>query len=236
VDAKEYKNKRNQMPYVVGLLLAYSLLAGCSTTHHAVSDPDFAPIRPIGAKPLPVSDGAIYKAGYGLSLFEDPKAHRIGDIITIILQESTNASKSASTNTAKDAAIDIGAPTIFGKGVTHRGEAILSASVDAQRDFTGEGDSTQSNSLTGRISVTVADVYPNGNLLVRGEKLLTLNQGSEHIRISGIVRAADVSPDNTVLSTQVANARIVYGGQGVLAEANTKGWLQRLFDGNWWPF
>lgn len=236
MDAKEYKNKRNQMPYVVWLLLAYSLLAGCSTTHQAVSDPDFAPIRPIGAKPLPVSDGAIYKAGYGLSLFEDPKAHRIGDIITIILQEKTNASKSASTNTAKDAAIDIGAPTIFGKGVTHRGEAILSASVDAQRDFTGEGDSTQSNSLTGRISVTVADVYPNGNLLVRGEKLLTLNQGSEHIRISGIVRAADVSPNNTVLSTQVANARIVYGGQGVLAEANTKGWLQRLFDGNWWPF
>jgi flagellar L-ring protein precursor FlgH len=209
---------------------------GCSTTHHAVSDPDFAPVRPISAKPLPMSDGSIYKAGFGIALYEDTKAHRIGDIITIILKEKTNASKTASTTTAKDAEVDIGAPTLFGQGVTHRGKEILSASIDAERDFTGEGDSTQSNSLTGEISVTVADVLPNGNLVIRGEKLLSLNQGSEHVRISGIVRPSDISPTNSVLSSQVANARIVYGGQGVLAEANSKGWLQRVFDGNWWPF
>jgi flagellar L-ring protein precursor FlgH len=214
----------------------YLLVVGCSTTHQAVSDPDFSPVRPMSVQPLPVNDGAIYKTGFGVALFEDTKAHRIGDIITIILQERTNASKSATTTTAKDAEVSIGAPTIFGQGVTHRGKDILSASIDAERDFSGEGDSTQSNSLTGQISVTVVDVYPNGNLMIRGEKLLTLNQGSEHVRISGIVRAADVTPTNTVFSTQVANARIIYGGQGVLADANTKGWIQRVFDSNWWPF
>lgn len=210
--------------------------AGCSTTHLAVSDPEFSPIRPMSVKPLPVSDGAIYKTGFGISLFEDTKAHRIGDIITIILKEKTNASKSASTTTDKESDVSIAAPTIFGKPITRDGRDILSASIDAQRSFTGEGDSSQSNSLTGQISVTVADVFPNGNLLIRGEKLLTLNQGSEHVRISGIVRATDVTPANTVLSTQVANARIVYGGQGVLADANSKGWLHRMFDSNWWPF
>ena len=220
----------------IALFGAVLTSVGCSTTHQAIPDPDFAPVRPISARPLPVSDGSIYKAGFGVSLFEDTKAHRVGDIITIILQEKTNASKKASTTTAKEAAVDISAPTVFGRAVTRGGKDILSASLDAQRDFTGEGDSTQSNSLTGQISVTIAEVYSNGNLLVRGEKLLSLNQGSEHVRISGIVRPSDITPTNTVFSTQVANARIVYGGQGVLAEANTKGWLQRLFDGNWWPF
>jgi flagellar L-ring protein precursor FlgH len=230
------KNRAMRLVYPVAVAGVLLVSAGCSTTHHAVSDPDFAPVRPISAKPLPISNGSIYKAGFNVSLFEDSKAHRIGDIITIILQEKTNASKTASTTTAKDSEIALEAPTVFGRPVSIKGDAVLSASIDAQRDFTGEGDSTQSNSLTGKISVTVADVLPNGNLIVRGEKLLSLNQGSEHVRISGIIRPSDISPTNTVESSQVANARIVYGGQGVLAEANSKGWLQRVFDGNWWPF
>ncbi len=222
---------------VAVILLLNLLVSGCSTTHKAVSDPDFAPVRPIATMPLPISDGAIYKAGYSVSLFEDTKAHRVGDIITIILQESTNASKSANTTTAKDSEISLAAPTIFGRGVGWRSDSeILSASVDAERDFSGTGDSAQSNSLSGYISVTVVEVLRNRNLVVRGEKLLTLNQGSEHVRVSGIIRATDISPDNTVLSSQLANARFVYGGQGVIAEANTKGWLQRVFDSNWWPF
>jgi flagellar L-ring protein FlgH len=228
-------------PYILRyLFLAVLLLlvSGCSTTHQAVSDPDYAPIRPISVRPLPVYDGAIYKAGFGLTLFKDTKARSVGDVITVILKERTNATKTASTNTTKEAEIAITAPTIFGRGVTYGrgGDAILNATIDAARDFTGEGDSTQSNSLTGEVSVTVAEVYVNGNMLIRGEKLLTLNQGSEHVRISGIIRPTDITPENTVLSTQVANAKIIYGGQGVLADANTKGWLQRIFDSNWWPF
>ena len=218
------------------LLLLTTLTVACSTTHQPKPDEDFAPVRPVNAQPLPISDGSIFKSGYNIALFEDSKAHRIGDIITIILLENTNASKSASTTTTKESKLDIGAPTIFGAGVIKDGLPILSAASDTSRDFTGEGDSSQSNKLTGQISVTVSDVLPNGNLVVQGEKLLTLNQGSEHIRISGIIRSADVSPNNTVDSSKVADARIVYGGQGVIAEANTKGWMQRFFDSNWWPF
>lgn len=228
-------NLRQRDGLALGLLLL--LLGGCASTNHQPQrDPEFAAVRPLAVEPMPVSDGAIYRAGFEQTLFEDPKARRIGDTLTIVLQERTNASKKASTSTKKDAEVKLAAPTVFGKPVRHQGVDVLSASVSAQRGFDGEGDSTQSNSLTGRITVTVAEVLPNGNLVVRGEKLLTLNQGSEHVRISGIVRPVDIRPDNTIQSGQVANARIVYGGQGVLAESNTKGWGQRFFDGPWWPF
>ncbi len=214
------------------------LLVGCASTtiHEPVSDPRFSAVRPVISSPIPINDGAIYKAGFERSLYEDTTAHRVGDMLTIILQEKTNASKKASTSTKKDAEIDLSAPTVFGAPVMYNGNAVLSASVAAKRGFDGEGDSRQSNSLTGNITVTVAEVYPNGNLRVRGEKLLTLNQGSEHVRISGIVRKVDIRPDNSIYSSQVADAHIMYGGQGVLAEANAKGWGQRIFDGPWWPF
>jgi flagellar L-ring protein precursor FlgH len=221
---------------ITTVLIVVLWISGCSTTHQAVSDPNFSPVRPINIQPLPINDGAIFKSGYSVGLFADTKAHRVGDILSILLDERTNASKKASTTTKKEAEIALAAPTLFGRPVTRGGKPILSGNVAAARDFSGEGDSTQSNSLSGQISVTVVEVLVNGNLVVRGEKLLTLNQGSEHVRISGIVRPADISPTNQVRSAQVANARIVYGGQGVLAEANTKGWLQQFFDGSWWPF
>ncbi len=210
-------------------------IAGCANTP-PTPDPQFSSVRPQYTQPLPINDGSIYRAGYEMALFSDQRARRPGDIITIVLVEKTNASKKATTKTKKDNSMDIASPSLYGGPVTHIGKEILAATADAQREFTGEGDTTQSNSLTGRISVTVVDVFPNGNLMVRGEKLLTLNQGSERVQISGIVRAADVAPDNTVQSTQVADAQIVYAGEGALADANSPGWLARFFQSSWWPF
>jgi len=211
-------------------------LPACAVTQKPVFDPEFASVRPVQSKPLPVADGTIYRAGYELALFEDKKARKVGDLITVVLQETTSASKSASTKTAKSSELDLPSPTIFGRGITKNGIPILNGNVSTSRDFAGEGDSSQSNTLYGTITVTVAEVMANGNLAIRGEKLMTLNQGVEHIRVSGIVRAQDIAPDNTVRSSQIANAKIIYGGDGVIAETNTKGWLQRFFDSNWWPF
>jgi flagellar L-ring protein precursor FlgH len=217
------------------MCLAIAALAACGNAPPK-PDPQFSSVRPEYTQPLPVNDGAIYKAGYEMTLFSDQRARRPGDIITIVLVEKTNASKKATTKTKKDSSMDIASPSIWGGPVTKGGLEILAAAADAEREFTGEGDTTQSNSLTGRISVTVIDAMPNGNLMVRGEKLLTLNQGSERVQVSGIVRAADVTPDNTVLSTQVADAQIVYAGEGALADANSPGWLARFFQSSWWPF
>lgn len=199
-------------------------------------DPEYATVRPVFSRPLPINDGSIFKDGFERTLFEDLRARRVGDIITIILSESTNASKSASTSSSKESAVDFGIPSVFGGLPTRNGVPILQNSIEAERDFTGEGETTQSNSLSGSVTVTIVEVLPNGNLMVRGEKLLTLNQGSERIQISGIIRVSDISPTNTVSSTQVANAKIIYAGEGVLADANNPGWFTRFVNSGWWPF
>jgi flagellar L-ring protein precursor FlgH len=230
-------NIRNvQGPFAIMAVAALLVLPGCSTTLKNNSDPDFSAVRPIKSEPLPINTGAIYKSGYDIKLFEDTKASKIGDILTVVFTEKTNASKSAKTNTTKESAVDIAAPTFLGRGITKGGVDLLQAEISGDREFSGEGDSTQSNSLSGTVSVTVAEVLSNGNLVIRGEKLISLNEGVEHIRVAGIVRPEDITPRNTVQSSQIANAQIVYGGEGAIAEVNKKGWLLRLIDSQWWPF
>ncbi len=227
-----------RIPTLAHLLLAAGtvlLLAGCGATVPA-RDASYAPAYPVATAPAPASNGAIYQAGYNINLFEDTKAHRVGDIITVKLVEETAAQKAASTSTAKDQSVSLGAPTLFGAPVQHNGNDILSASVSAGREFSGDGSSKQSNSLSGSITVFVAQVLPNGNLVVRGEKQLTLNQGDEYVRLSGIVRPVDISPDNTVQSTKVANAQILYSGNGAISDANRMGWMARFFNSPLWPF
>lgn len=101
--------------------------------------------------------------------------------------------------------------------------------MGGQNNFAGQGGATQSNALSGEITVTIAAVYPNGTMLVKGEKALTLNRGDEYIQISGLVRQADISPDNRIASTRVADAKIIYTGKGEIARASKQGWLQSFF-------
>ena len=124
---------------------------------------------------------------------------------------------------------------MFGGDVKLFGRNILENDIESQSAFDGEGDSAQSNTLDGDITVSVVGVLPNGNLVVQGEKWITINQGDEYIRLQGIVRPVDISTDNTVLSTKVGNAQIAYGGTGVLADTNRQGWLTRFFSTVIWP-
>jgi len=163
-------------------------------------------------------------------------ARRIGDTLTIRLVESINASKSSSTTTSKSTAVELSGPTIAGRPVTVNGVEVLSAGVDNAASFDGSGTSRQSNSIFGDITVTVAKRWPNGNLFVRGEKWITINQGREYVRVSGIVRAVDIEPDNTVPSTKIADARITVAGRGPIADANAPGLLSRFFNSRWLPF
>ena len=219
------------------LMMLIGLAGGCSQTRIVVQpDPQYAPVDLNAMEFKPEPNGSIFQTGRSVRLFEDNKAFRIGDVLSVTLMESTNASKSAETSTDKDDEIDISASAIFGStGPTINGNLALSNSLDGERAFSGSGDSAQSNSLSGEIAVTVVDVLPSGNLVVRGEKIIGLNQGSEFIRISGIVRPQDVSTDNIVVSSKIANSRIFYGGGGVIAESNTRGWLSRFFDSPVFP-
>lgn len=195
----------------------------------------YEPPPPVIIAPEPATPGAIFQNGVDVRLFEDLRAHRVGDILTVRLQESTSASKSSSTETAKSGNATVASPNILGQVVTREGNEVLSAALSSDSAFAGEGSSAQSNSLNGDITVTVVQRLANGNLLIRGEKWVTLNQGDEFIRLSGIIRPADIAPDNSVASSRVADARITYSSKGVLAAANKMGWLQRFVQSVWFP-
>ncbi len=229
---------QNRFSAVLGMLLLSVLFAGCSTSPAKLANEGFETVRPPYVSPPPPLQGAIFQAGYGLALYEDIRAHQVGDILTVVLSERTNATKQASTSTSKDSSIEVPNPTVFGNPFRFNTKArnSLETSMESANAFDGAGDSAQSNSLTGNVTVTVAEVLPNGNLIVQGQKRMTINQGEEFVRFSGIVRPADINPDNTILSTKVANARIAYVGEGMVADANSQGWLGRFFSSKWWPF
>ena len=214
-------------------LLMALLMTGCATPKRG--DPEFAPAMPQQVQ-APAQYNAIYQPGTSLLLFEDIKARRIGDMITVLLQEQTDAEKTADTGTSKSTSTEIIDPIIFGNSPTHNGNPIFRNSLESEHAFDGTGESSQSNSLSGSVTVSVVEVLANGNLRVQGEKWISINQGEEYIRLRGIVRPSDINADNTISSTRVANAQIQYSGNGLLNETNSMGWLARFFNGPWMPF
>ena len=217
----------------VALLAAGLALSGCVVQMPA--EPSYAPAMPLPRVADDPTDGAVYQDGRDVRLFEDLRAHRVGDILTVQLSEATTAAKSSSTSTGKSSSASIAGPTLFGRPVTDDGIEILSGSLSGSSQFNGEGTSSQSNSLAGDITVTVVERLANGNLVIRGEKWVTLNQGKEFIQLSGIIRPYDIDPSNTVASSKIADARITYSSKGVLANANKAGILQRFFQSMWFP-
>jgi flagellar L-ring protein FlgH len=187
-------------------------------------DPVHAPTAPVAASETQ-PNGAIFSAQNYAPLTSGNKAAKVGDLVTIILSERTSAAQSSGTSTAKDGSFGVTPPATGPFSLINPDDL----SFGGEQSFKGKGDLNQSNSLNGEISVTIAEIYPNGTMLVRGEKLIAMNRGDEKVQISGIIRFADVSADNRVLSTRVADARIFYLGKGDAAKASKPGWLARFF-------
>lgn len=187
---------------------------------------DFTVIRaPVAPAPAP-ANGSIFQANDGYAaLYEGWRARRVGDALTIVLVENTAASKSSGSKLDSSGSGSITPPSTGPLGLF----GTTDASASGARNFAGQGQANQANSLSGEITVTVAEVYPNGTMMVQGQKRVTLNRGDEFVRIKGLVRTADVSADNRVLSTRVADAQIAYTGKGDVARAARQGWLSRFF-------
>ncbi|MDR2015738.1 MAG: flagellar basal body L-ring protein FlgH [Azoarcus sp.] len=213
----------------VAVILAM-LVSSCAqvqpTPPTAVHQPMTA--RPAAA-PERVANGAIWQPGQGRSLLEDRRARYVGDVITINLVERTSAQKNANSSANRESRLGAGITAASGN-LPLSGLAGLSAEAGTKSAFEGKGAAAANNAFNGTITVTVIDTLANGNLLVSGEKMLTINQGNEFIRFSGVVNANNISASNTVQSTQVADARIEYRGSGFVEEANSMGWLQRFFN------
>lgn len=220
------------------LVTAFSLalLAGCAEMRPQMRDPAFAPVAPADMRPPVQNTGAIYQPGYDMRLFEDNKAARVGDILTIKLEEVTQAKKGSIMNANKNISVSASAPSVMGFALSALTGNDAKTEIASKRTFAGQGRADQSNSLEGDISVTVTEVLPNGNLKVRGEKRVTLNQGDEYVRLSGMVRPVDIAADNTISSSKVADATIMYIGDGAVADAGKMGWISRALLSPWFPF
>jgi flagellar L-ring protein precursor FlgH len=212
------------------LLAAATLLTGCASR---------VPLAAPAADPFDLPQAQAARRGVSggvfgadaLSLTSDARAFRVGDVVTVLLQETTQASKRAGTSFSKGSTVAVDPVTALGKTFGKTG-----IGLNADRSFQGDATSTQQNALSGAVTVIVQEVLPNGLLRVAGEKRVQLNQGDEFLRLKGYLRAADIDSENQVSSLRVANARIAYSGQGTLADANSPGWLTRFFTGPFMPF
>ena len=209
-------------------MLALVALAACALVPKEPITQQPMTARPPAAPLNSASSGAIYNAGYaGRPLFEDQRPRNTGDIITIVIAENVNATKSSAASAARNASEAFAVPVtpgIFG-GLFHN----TNLNASGSNGFNGTGGASAANTFNGTLTVTVTGVLPNGNLQVSGEKQMLINQGNEFVRFSGVVNPTTISGSNTVFSTQVADAKIEYSAKGYINEAQNMGWLQRFF-------
>lgn len=234
------------MPFIQRLIIVCAALSISACATDAVKrDPAYAPARPVAAAEVPRHDGAIFNPHTHVALFTDYRARRVGDILTVRLEERTLGEKESETTVKKDNRNRIDNPTVFGQSPEFNlpsglplseGTNNLSFGLSSNSNFKGQGDSDMKNRLLGDISVSIVEVLANGNLVVRGEKVVTINQGNEYIRLSGIVSPRDVDANNTVSSIRIADAQIAYVSDGAPADANVMGWLSRFFISAIMPF
>jgi len=220
-------------------LISSLLLAGCgSLPGDATPATDFALVYPDAVQIQRVSSGSIYDNGVGLyptRRIYMAGAVKVGDILTVILNETAQASRSSALNAERESENSVlGAGQA---GALFPGSSFFDElpANQASISSSGTGSADQSASLRGSISAVVVDVMENGNLVILGEKRLTLTEGSEIIRVRGVIRPEDIQPNNTVLSRRIANAQISYSGSGDLARAVRPGWGTRVLMGVW-PF
>jgi flagellar L-ring protein FlgH len=213
--------------YALSLLLLGSLLAGCVTTTPSTAIHQPMTIRPEARAVAPAANGSIYNIATARPLFEDRRARLVGDTITINISEKTAAAKKSDTKADRSDDRSLSVPTIAGLPLKSLQGTTLAASSSTA--FEGKGENSSENNFTGTLTVTVIEVYPNGNLLVSGEKQIGLKEGEEFIRFSGVVNPITITAANTVSSTQVADARIEYKANGFLDSAQVMGWLGRFF-------
>lgn len=215
------------MNKLLALWIAAIAVTGCVST-----TPGTAVHQPMSVRPEPKDlaaqgNGAIFNVTSSRPLFEDRRARFVGDTLTINIVEKTQASKKSDTKAERSQAMDVSVPSVV--NLPFKGAQGMTLGVDSGSKFGGTGSNTSSNDFISTITVTVIDVYPNGNLLVSGEKQLGLKDGEEFIRFSGVVNPNTITGANTVQSTQVADARMEFKANGSLDSANTPGWLTRIF-------
>lgn len=234
-------NKRTNSTTTVAAMAIAVLMTGCAGPMPVAHTPAFAPVTPLPREANKQVTGAIF-ATDSTDLWQAKRRdYRVGDIITVLLSESTQAARSLNNETSRESSNDTipaGLSTaIQSANVTFNANKLLNGikTDGANISNKGTGVADQSATLSGSVAATVIEVQANGNLVVRGEKQLSLSEGGEVIQVSGVIRPNDVSAINTVQSRRLANAQITYRAVGDLANATRAGW-GTSFLYKFWPF
>ena len=225
----------NKFKSVAMLVPVAALLAACAGPMPMAHSPQFAPVQPLPRENVKMSTGAIFAADSTDMWQAKRRDYRVGDIITVLLEEKAQANRTLSNETSRESTNDA-----VPQGLTNRIAGLNGALTGLKTDGAtitnkGKGNAGQQASLTGSVAATVVEVQANGNLVIRGEKQLSMSEGGEIIQVSGVIRPDDVSAISTVQSRRLANAQIAYRAAGDLANATRAGWgTSALW--KWWPF
>lgn len=221
---------------MLGTCAMAALLSACSAPMPLAHTPSFAPVQPLPRERALHSTGAIFAADSTDLWQAKRRDYRVGDIITVLLSESTQANRSLTNELSRESENDVIPPGLTNKLARTMGSALTGLTTGGGTvSSNGAATADQRASLSGSIAATVIEVQANGNLVVRGEKQLSMSEGGEVIQVSGIIRPEDVSAINTVQSRRLANAQIAYRAVGDHANATRAGWgTSALF--KWWPF
>ncbi len=220
------------------MAVAAFLLSGCVVQQSEMATPTFdQQLKP--AAPT-YSNGSIWQAS-SASLTEDGKARKVGDVVTILVTETASASKQAATSTGRSSSMSAGIPAFMGL----QGAGILANNLggdlsklidaSASSKFDGSGSTSRKESLTATITAKVIDVLPNGNLRIEGHRHVKVNSEDQIVTVRGVIRPRDISVDNTINSSYVADAQISYSGEGIISDRQRPGWLMNIID-KLWPF
>ncbi len=218
------------------MTLALGITTGCAAPQKVAGpSPEFAPIIPEATSQTSIPTGSVYNVAFSDSWFGEKKAYRVGDIVTVVLDESLDADTTTKNTASRKTKTDVLSPLQIAKWGSPGG--ILSSDLQEENEIssTGSGVIDQSATFKGTMTAQVVEVYPNGNLLIRGEKIVNFSSGSEVVQVKGIIRPQDIQPDNTVQSKRLASAQITYKGVGPNANAQQVPWGTNLLL-SIWPF
>lgn len=224
-------------------LFCLFLFSGCSTPIGSVAPAD------IGEEPRQLykaktAEGSLWPQGADKNgLFADSKGSKVGDIVTILIAETSTASKQANTTTSKDSSENLNMTKIFGLGSNMGITDFLgsgnpldpSLTTSNKEAFKGAGSTSRSDRLTATMTAVITEILPSGNLQIEGKRVVKVNNEKQTLVLTGVIRPVDVAYDNTISSTLIANAEIQYEGKGVLADKQRVGWGTRILD-LIWPF
>jgi len=218
--------------------IALFSLSGCVAQQQVAGpSPEYAPVIPESRQATQIPTGSIYNQAHADSWFGEKTTYQIGDVVTVILDESMAGDSTQTNEASRNTTTDVLSPAQLARFGANGG-LFLSNDQDpitTQLSSSGSGETEQSASLTGTMTAQVVEVYANGNLMIRGEKIVNFSSGSEVIQVKGIIRPSDIQPDNTVQSKRIASAQISYKGVGQNASASRTPWGTNLLL-SIWPF